>query len=91
MTPDEFLSLWDDASPTMEVHTSGSTGTPKRIYIEKERMRASARMTCDFLGLKHGDTALLCMSLDFIAGKMMMVRAIERGMQLLHVDRKSVV
>ena len=45
MTPDEFLSLWHDASPTMEVHTSGSTGTPKRIYIEKERMRASARMT----------------------------------------------
>lgn len=86
MTPDEFLSLWHDASPTMEVHTSGSTGTPKRIYIEKERMRASARMTCDFLGLKHGDTALLCMSLDFIAGKMMMVRAIERGMQLLHVE-----
>lgn len=52
-------------------------------------MRASARMTCDFLGLKHGDTALLCMSLDFIAGKMMMVRAIERGMQLLHVEPSS--
>lgn len=89
MTPDEFLSLWHDASPTMEVCTSGSTGTPKHIYIEKERMRASARMTCDFLGLKHGDTALLCMSLDFIAGKMMMVRAIERGMQLLHVEPSS--
>ena len=86
MTVDEFLTLWNDASPTMEVRTSGSTGIPKLIYIEKERMRASARMTCDFLGLKSGDTALLCMPLDYIAGKMMVVRALERGMKLLSVE-----
>ena len=36
-------------------------------------MEASARITCDFLGLKEGDTALLCMPLDYIAGKMMVV------------------
>ena len=89
MTPDEFLSLWHDASPTMEVCTSGSTGTPKHIYIEKERMRASARMTCDFLGLRQGGTALLCMPLDYIAGKMMVVRALERGMELLSVEPGS--
>ena len=86
MTVDEFLAQWNDASPTMEVRTSGSTGTPKLIYIEKERMRASARMTCDFLGLKPADTALLCMPLDYIAGKMMVVRALERNMKLLSVE-----
>ena len=86
MTVEEFLAQWNDASPTMEVRTSGSTGTPKLVYIEKERMRASARMTCDFLGLKTADTALLCMPLDYIAGKMMVVRALERGMKLLSVE-----
>ena len=86
MTVDKFLAQWNDASPCMEVQTSGSTGVPKRIYIEKVRMRASARMTCDFLNLKQGDTALLCMPLDYIAGKMMVVRAIERGLKLLIVE-----
>ena len=86
MTVEEFLAQWNDASPTMEVRTSGSTGTPKLIYIEKERMRASARMTCDFLGIKPADTALLCMPLDYIAGKMMVVRALERNLKLLSVE-----
>ena len=49
-------------------------------------MRASARMTCDFLNLKQGNTALLCMPLDYIAGKMMVVRALERGLELLTVE-----
>ena len=48
-------------------------------------MRASARMTCDFLNLKEGDTALLCMPLDYIAGKMMVVRALERGLKLIDI------
>ena len=70
----------------MEVRTSGSTGTPKLISVEKSRMLASAHMTCDFLGLKSGDSALLCMPLDYIAGKMMVVRAIERNLRLLSVE-----
>ena len=89
MTLEEFLAHWNDASPCMEVKTSGSTGVPKRIYIEKVRMRASARMTCNFLNLHKGDTALLCMPLDFIAGKMMVVRALERGLELLSVEPSS--
>ena len=38
-------------------------------------MVESARMTCDFLGLKEGDTALLCLSTQYIAGRMMEIRA----------------
>jgi O-succinylbenzoic acid--CoA ligase len=55
------------------------------MMVEKRRMLNSARITCDFLGLKQGDTALLCMSTDYIAGKMMVVRSIERGLQLITV------
>ena len=56
------------------------------MLVEKKRMLNSARITCDFLGLKKGDTALLCMSLDYIAGKMMVVRALERGLNLITVE-----
>lgn len=49
-------------------------------------MLASARITNDFLGLREGDAALLCMSLDYIAGKMMVVRSIERGLKLITVE-----
>ena len=48
-------------------------------------MLASARITCDFLNLSPGDTALLCLPLDYIAGKMMVVRSIERGLRLYDV------
>ncbi len=56
------------------------------MLVEKRRMEASARITCDFLGLKKGDTALLCMSLDYIAGKMMVVRALTCGLRLISVE-----
>ncbi len=82
MEYEEFLAEWNNDSPFVEVKTSGSTGSPKQMLVEKERMLASARMTCDFLGLKEGDSALLCMSLDYIAGKMMVVRSIERELKL---------
>ncbi|MBO6288057.1 MAG: AMP-binding protein, partial [Prevotella sp.] len=86
MNLEEFLEEWHHDSPRLLVHTSGSTGKPKPLWVEKERMLASARITCDFLGLQPGDTALLCMSLDYIAGKMMVVRAIERQLRLVAVE-----
>lgn len=86
MTLEDFLSEWNNTLPTLEVHTSGSTGTPKRMLVEKSRMRASAQMTCDFLGIETGGDALLCMPLDFIAGKMMVVRALERNLHLIEVE-----
>lgn len=89
MTVDEFLTQWHDGSPTMAVHTSGSTGQPKTIMVEKRRMEASARMTCRFLGLHEGDTALLCMPLDYIAGKMMVVRALTCGLRLVSTEPAS--
>ena len=85
-TVNRFLAAWNDASDKVLVHTSGSTGKPTPLWVEKQRMLASARITCDFLGLKEGDTALLCLSTDYIAGKMMVVRALERKMRLITVE-----
>ena len=86
MTLEEFIADWQSPSTTLTVHTSGSTGKPKPMLVEKRRMAASARITCSFLGLKPGDTALLCMPLDYIAGKMMVVRSLVCGLQLVSVE-----
>ena len=85
MTLSEFMSEWNSPADRLLVHTSGSTGTPKPLWVEKHRMEASARTTCRFLGLRPGDTALLCMPLDYIAGKMMVVRALTCGLRLIAV------
>lgn len=89
MTLEAFLDEWNNPSPTVLVHTSGSTGKPKPMLVEKRRMEASARITCRFLGLHEGDTALLCMPLDYIAGKMMVVRALTCGLRLVSTEPKG--
>lgn len=86
MDLEAFLAEWYNDSPTVLVHTSGSTGEPKPLLVEKRRMEASARITCSFLGLREGDTALLCLPLDYIAGKMMVVRSLTCGLRLLAVS-----
>ena len=82
----QFLEQWNAPEPLLLVHTSGSTGKPKPLWVEKRRMEASAKATCHFLSLQPGDKALLCMSLDYIAGKMMVVRSLVANLQLTVVE-----
>ena len=56
-----FLNEWFNDDPVITVHTSGSTGAPKELLVRKDQMIQSARLTCEFLDLKQGETALLCM------------------------------
>lgn len=78
-----FLNEWFDASPVITVHTSGSTGVPKELVVRKDRMMQSARLTCEFLNLQAGDTALLCMNLRYIGAMMMVVRSLVAGLNLV--------
>lgn len=78
----DFLLDWLNNKDYVEVKTSGSTGTPKTIRHSKQAMVNSAIATGDFFGLKPGDKALSCLSCSFIAGKMMVVRAIILGLEL---------
>lgn len=80
-----FVKTWLDDKNYVEVKTSGSTGTPKIIRLEKKRMIASAKATGNFFGLKPNDKALLCLPCDYIAGKMMVVRAMVLGLNLYSV------
>ncbi|MBP1167257.1 O-succinylbenzoic acid--CoA ligase [Chryseobacterium sp. PvR013] len=77
-----FLEEWFSEKTEVNVQTSGSTGVPKIFEIEKKKMINSAVMTCNFLGLKEGDSALLCLPVEYISGKMMIVRSIERKLKL---------
>jgi O-succinylbenzoic acid--CoA ligase len=72
-----FVSEWTNEVSFFEVKTSGSTGNPKTIQIQKDHARASAQMTGQFLNINKSLSALLCLSPDTIAGKMMLVRAME--------------
>lgn len=89
MTITEFLAQWRDDQPTVPVFTSGSTGKPKLMMAEKARMEASARMTCQALGLHPGNKALVCLPMDYIAGKMMVVRSLQRDLLLTSVRPSS--
>lgn len=84
-----FLNDWFSDKDFILSKTSGSTGVPKEIRIPKSAMKMSAELTGEFFGLKKGDTALLCMPVNFIAGKMMIVRAIELKLKLYCIQPKS--
>lgn len=84
-----FLHEWYAPTEEMELQTSGSTGAPKTIIVSKQAMRASAEATCRYFGLKKGDTALLCLPLRYIAGKMMVVRALVGGLNLITAEPSS--
>lgn len=79
MTVEEFLEEWRNPLPYVTGHTSGSTGKPKEIRLLKSDMRASAAMTNRYFGINSGSRLMLCLSADYIAGKMMIVRAQEAG------------
>ena len=81
----EFILEWFDEKTYVQAKTSGSTGEPKSIQLEKEKMNQSAKMTGEFFNFKKGNTALLCLSPQFIAGKMMIVRALIWQMELICV------
>lgn len=78
-----FLNEWFNASPVITVYTSGSTGTPKELIVRKDQMMQSARLTCEFLNLKEGQSALLCMNLRYIGAMMVVVRSLVAGLNLI--------
>ena len=84
-----FLKDWFDETSIVKVKTSGSTGKPKTIELQKKHMVNSALATGAFFDLQEKTTALLCLSADYIAGKMMLVRALVLGWSIDIVEPSS--
>ena len=84
-----FLQEWFSEKDYVIVHTSGSTGTPKAIKLQKKQLQNSAVATGNFFKLKEKTTALLCLPIEYIAGKMMLVRAVTLGWHLDVISSSS--
>lgn len=74
-----FISEWHNENEYIIANTSGSTGTPKKIKLLKSDMIASAKATCVFFNINSTSTLVSPLSANYIAGKMMIVRAIISG------------
>lgn len=83
-----FVDEWFNESPFIVAHTSGSTGTPKEIQLLKSDMIESATATCRFFNINNNSTLVTPLSADYIAGKMMIVRAIVSGAKL-YIEQPS--
>ena len=79
----EFIAEYINDKPYVIAHTSGSTGKPKDINLLKSDMKASAQLTNDYFGLTNESVFYLNLSPDYIAGKMMIVRAFELGAKII--------
>lgn len=81
-----FLNEWFSEQDFVLAQTSGSTGDPKPIKLPKSVMIRSAERTIEYFGLQAGNQLLLSLPCRYIAGKMMVVRAIVGQMNLIAVD-----
>jgi len=84
-----FIRNWQSGIKEFKIKTSGSTGKPKILTLERDKMILSAGITVKTLGLKPGMTVLLCLHPQYIAGKMMIVRALEHNMDLIAITPSS--
>lgn len=82
----QFCRDWLNEETEFTLHTSGSTGKPKPINILRKQMVASANNTIKALGLEENDRFLVCINTAFIGGKMMLVRGLELGANLVVVE-----
>jgi len=78
-----LLRDWLSDEPSLEVKTSGSTGTPKIISHSKLAMGASAEKTGQYFNLPKQSKVLSCLPYSFIAGKMMLIRAMVLGWDMI--------
>ncbi len=85
-----FLENWFSSEDFILVKTSGSTGNPKTIQLQKKHMVNSALATGDFFNLKENTTALLCLPVAYIAGKMMLIRAFTLGWNIDIITSNSI-
>ncbi len=69
--------------------TSGSTGDPKEIQLSKRLLENSARLTGTYFKIRSGSRVLHCLPSKYIAGKMMIIRALVNGWHLNWIEPTS--
>lgn len=84
-----FCKDWLNGEQTFTQSTSGSTGAPKQIRITRKQMEASAVGTGSFFKTDPDSKLLCCLNPAYIAGKMMLVRAMVWDCEIHLVEPSS--
>ena len=84
-----LIASWFDTNNHLEVKTSGSTGNPKKIKIPKEDFIESCLLTKKTFDLNEKSRVINCLPVDYIAGKMMFIRALVLGFDIYTFPIKS--
>ena len=86
-----FLLDWFSDQPDILLQTSGSTGEPKQIFASKTMLLASAMTTVKAFNLQPKQQALLCLPVRYIAGKMLLIRALLAGLWIDVIEPTTMV
>lgn len=81
-----FCSEWNEGKAEFQFHSSGSTGVPKSIVLTRTQLISSAQLTGQWLSLAPRDVALMALPVQYIAGAMVLVRALVLDLDVLLVD-----
>lgn len=84
----EFLEEWI-SKDQFAIVSSGTTGVKKQILFPKKALIKSALISIDAFNLSKGDSVINALPLNFIAGKMMFVRAIVGELLVLVLEPSS--
>lgn len=84
------LDEWYDTQVNfIKAKTSGSTGKPKVISHSKASVVQSCKKTESYFNLKKGQSSLICLPVNFIAGKIMLLRSLVSDLELRIVQPSS--
>ena len=85
-----FLLDWfNDNYEQMKLRTSGSTGEVKEMFVPREKMKNSAIATGKRFKLPAKTKALCCIPSNYVAGRMMLIRAMVLGWHLDLVEPRA--
>ncbi|MBN2165223.1 MAG: AMP-binding protein [Marinilabiliaceae bacterium] len=84
-----FLNQWFNNYESITLKTSGSTGKPKEIVFSKNQLILSAKTSIQLFNLHKESTALLCLPAEYVAAKLMIVRAIIGQLNLIIIPPDS--
>ncbi len=79
----KIIHDWEEGVEEFHLRTSGSSGVPKEIVITRGQVLASIRQTRKKFSLGSEDLLFCCLNVDYIAGMLMIFRALEIGCDLL--------
>ena len=84
-----FIEIWTSDNKSITFHSSGTTGSKKSIAFTREHLTRTALLSIRFFGLTAGDRVLLPLAPEYIASRMMLIRAMIAGLNVKVVKATS--